>query len=96
MGYTALAIVIFFVFVAAFYLASPAIMDPSGWFKLPFEETGGGQKGFASCSDGTPHGHCSGYDYCFNGNFVDWGCDFCGCPEGQTCEKVDGRYECVE
>ncbi len=43
----------------------------------------------------TPHGQCSGYNYCFNGQFVDWRCDVCGCPSGQICEKVGARYECT-
>ncbi len=47
------------------------------------------------CTDGTLSGQCSGYMFCQNGEFVDYRCDACGCPNGQTCEKIGARYECT-
>ncbi len=41
-------------------------------------------------------GQCSGYDYCYDGELVDYRCDKCGCPSGQKCEKTGARYECVK
>lgn len=46
------------------------------------------------CSDGTPSGLCSGLNFCLNGDFVGNRCEACGCPTGQTCEKISGSWVC--
>jgi hypothetical protein len=47
------------------------------------------------CIAGVLSGQCSGYRYCLGGQFVSWGCDVCGCPEGKTCEKIDAVWKCT-
>lgn len=46
------------------------------------------------CSDGTPSGQCSGFNYCINGQFVNNRCDICGCPNEETCEKIGEGFSC--
>lgn len=43
------------------------------------------------CSDGTPSGQCSGFNYCINGELVNNRCDICGCASGGTCPSEKGR-----
>jgi hypothetical protein len=47
------------------------------------------------CSDGTVSGQCRNHELCVNGQFVSWGCDVCGCPEGKTCKKIDAVWKCT-
>ncbi len=38
-----------------------------------------------ACSADVLEGECSGYDYCYNGELVDYRCDKCGCIPGHVC-----------
>ena len=47
-----------------------------------------------TCRDGTLAGECSSYNYCdFDGELKGW-CWKCGCPPGQTCDKVGATRKC--